>query len=132
MNILVVGYGSMGKRRIRLLKKLCADVSFVCVDSNSERLSQIENDGYIGYSNLEEALKMQFDVAFICTSPGHHADLLLQIISAGINVFTELNLVSDKYDEIVSKAKENNVKVGNMKIYILVRNFQLLKDIHQY
>ena len=33
MKVLVVGYGSMGRRRIRLYKQLDSNAQIICVDS---------------------------------------------------------------------------------------------------
>ena len=121
MKILVVGYGSMGRRRIRLLKKLLKDeaVVFICVDNNGKRLEQISRDGYLGFARLSEAIAENPDMAFVCTSPGHHAEIILEIIDAGIDIFTELNLLPNKYDEIIKKAKAKDVKVfmSNTMLY---------------
>lgn len=111
MNVLVVGYGSMGRRRIRLLKALSEDYSFICVDNNKERLEQINKDGMTGCSSLTEAISHKPDIAFVCTSPGYHAEIILELIDSGIHVFTELNLISNHYDEILEKAVAKKVKV---------------------
>lgn len=111
MKILIVGYGSMGKRRMRLLQKLVRDVSFICVDNNPVRLLQVKEDGCRGYENLEQALKETPDLAFVCTSPGRHAEIILQLVNAKIDVFTELNLINKDYDLIIEQAKKNKVVV---------------------
>ena len=54
MKILVVGYGSMGRRRIRLLQRLVKNVVFICVDKSVSRLQQIRKEGFLGYENLEQ------------------------------------------------------------------------------
>lgn len=48
MKILVVGYGSMGRRRIRLLQRLVKNVVFICVDKSVSRLQQIRKEGFLG------------------------------------------------------------------------------------
>lgn len=111
MKILVVGYGSMGRRRIRLSRKLYPDAEYVCVDNNRERVMNIIKDGHKAFELLSEAIKEKPDVAFVCTSPGHHADIILELVKAGIDTFTELNLVSEHYDEIIQFAKQNDVHV---------------------
>ncbi len=111
MRALIIGYGSMGKRRIRILKRLVPDISFICVDTNQERLKQIEADGYSGKANLNEALGMKPDFAFVCTSPGHHGGIMLDIVKAGIDVFTELNLIADHYEEIMRLSEEKKAKI---------------------
>lgn len=111
MKVLIVGYGSMGRRRIRLLKEVLSDVEFLCVDSNEERQKSAAETGIKVYSTLQDALKENIEVAFVCTSPGTHADIILQLVQKGINVFTELNLTADKYEEIERLAIQNQCTV---------------------
>ncbi len=111
MKILVVGYGSMGRRRIRLLQRLVKNAAFICVDKSVSRLQQIREEGFLGYENLEQGISEKPDLAFVCTSPGHHAEIILQLVNAGINVFTELNLIDKDYDLIMARAEENKVVV---------------------
>ena len=111
MKVLVIGYGSMGKRRIRLLKNLIGNVEIICVDSNSERLHQIDEADLKSHDNIAAAINEKPDIAFVCTSPGNHAEIILMLVNAGINVFTELNLVDTNYDKIIKTAKEKNVTV---------------------
>lgn len=106
MKVLIVGYGSMGRRRIRLLRNLVADPEIIAVDSNPERMKQAESDGIKAFSNLAEGCLLKPEIAFVCTSPGHHATIILELLNHGIHVFTELNLISDDYDKINSLAKE--------------------------
>lgn len=119
MKILVIGYGSMGRRRIRLVSQMVPECSFICVDTNPSRLNQIKEDGHIAFDRLDDAIAMHPEIAFVCTSPGHHAEIILQLISSHIHVFTELNLVSDYYDDIINKSKSENVKVfmSNTMLY---------------
>lgn len=130
MDILVIGYGSMGRRRIRLIKKILKEkkVSFTCVDTNPDRLIQIEKDGNRAYSNIDDALVNRYDIAFICTSPGYHAEILLKVINSGIDVFTELNLVADRYDEIIANAKQKKVKVFMSNTLFYDKEISAIKD----
>ena len=106
MKALIVGYGSMGRRRIRLLQKLINDVDIIAVDSNPERVKQAEEAGVKPYTDLQKALEEKPDIAFVCTSPGHHAEIILKLLECNVNVFTELNLVDKDYDKIISLANE--------------------------
>ena len=94
MKALIVGYGSMGRRRIRLLQKLVDRVEIITVDSNPERQKQAEEVGIRAFDDLKTAIMEKPDIAFVCTSPGHHAEILLALVDAGINVFTELNIAA--------------------------------------
>ncbi len=93
------------------MKLLSPESTYICVDNNPDRIKQISEDGLYGCDSLQSALGLKPDVAFVCTSPGHHAEIILTLIEAGIHVFTELNLVSDRYEEIIERAKEKNTKV---------------------
>ena len=44
MNICVVGLGSMGKRRIRLLKKIVSNTIIIGVDSNYNRAKTVAKE----------------------------------------------------------------------------------------
>lgn len=46
LKVLIIGYGSMGKRRARLLKKLEPGVTVICVDPNPERQEQAIGHGF--------------------------------------------------------------------------------------
>lgn len=125
-NILVVGYGSMGRRRIRLVSELIPEAKFTCLDSNAGRQAQAVKDGYQTVFSLEEGIRISPDAAFVCTSPGHHAEIILQLLNAGIHVFTELNLTADKYDEIGQAAKEHNAVVFMSSTLIYKRQMENL------
>lgn len=126
--ILVVGYGSMGRRRIRLMRELLPSVKFICVDSNEQRLIQAREDGHISVSSIEKGIDFSPDMAFICTSPGHHADIILKLLEARVHVFTELNLTSDRYELIAKTAEKNNVVVFVSSTLVYKRQMEILKD----
>ena len=127
--ILVVGYGSMGRRRIRLAGELLPNAKFVCVDSNEQRQIQARDDGHISVSSIEKGLEFSPEVAFVCTSPGHHADIILKLLDAGIHVFTELNLTSDRYELIAEMAKKNNVTVFVSSTLIYKKQMEIFKSV---
>lgn len=129
MKSLIVGYGSMGRRRIRLLTQIDDDMEFICVDSNPERIIQAEQAGVKGYSTLDEGINECPDFAFVCTSPGYHANIILNLVNAGLNVFTELNLTSDKYDEIMAAARENNVIVFISSTLLYKRQIDIIDSL---
>lgn len=111
MNIIVIGLGSMGKRRIRLMKKMKLPVDIVGIDSKPDRCDDVKAQfGIKCFTSLEQAEKLApIDCAFICTSPLSHADLIQSCLSHGYHVFTEINLVSAKYDENIALAQEKGL-----------------------
>ena len=108
MNVLVIGLGSMGRRRIRLLKKLYIESNVIGVDLEDKRRKQAKDElGIDSYPTLDAALeRREYDAAFISTSPLSHAELTNICLRNNMHVFTELNLVSDMYDENIKLAKE--------------------------
>ena len=110
MIIMIVGLGSMGRRRIRLLKKYSSEFKLIGVDSNEERCRNVENEYQIkGYLTIEEACRCEKPtVAFVCTSPLSHANIIRLCLEENMHVFSELNLVSTLYEDNIFKANENN------------------------
>lgn len=107
MKVVVIGLGSMGKRRIRLLMQYDRALEIVGIDQSMERRTQAEEMFGIktleGFSFVEEG---DFDCAFIATSPLSHNALIKECILKNIHVFTEMNLVADGYDENIQLARE--------------------------
>ncbi len=117
MKFIVIGLGSMGKRRIRLLKEYirenhadaCQDEWNICgVDSRTDRCEEVQELYDIKTSgDLEGTLQDgSFDAAFVCTSPLSHGSIINQCLNVGLHVFTEINLVSDNYEDNIKLASE--------------------------
>ena len=113
MNILVVGLGSMGKRRIRLLRENLKIHTITGVDTKEERINYVRDEYNIkAYSNISEALsKNDYTAAFVCTAPLSHINIIDICLDHRINVFSEINLVSDGYNDIIKKANDYNCKL---------------------
>ena len=109
MDILIVGLGSMGKRRARLIKGVDADIKISGVDMTEARRNEASALGITAYDSIAAACKHHFDAAFVCTAPITHAKIIDELLDYALPVFTELNLVSDGYDALVAKAKAKNV-----------------------
>lgn len=106
MNICVIGLGSMGRRRIRLLKKINSDFIIVGIDNNLERAKAVgEECGMACYSSIEVVNEL-LDCAFICTTPQSHGELIKRCLQMGCHVFSEINLINDLYKENIQLAKE--------------------------
>lgn len=106
MKVLIVGLGSMGKRRLRLLRNLLSDVEYAGVDSQESRRNETE---IMVYASLDEALtEFKPDVAVVSTSPLSHNAIIRICLNADVHVFTEINLVSDGYEENIKLAEEKN------------------------
>ena len=113
MKFVVVGCGSMGRRRIRLLKKISSAFQIVAVDSNKERQNKVRIEFAIEtFDSLESAFDIFTpDCAVISTSPLSHSSLIESCLNHNCHVFTELNLVSDNY--------KNNIALAELKNRVL-------------
>ena len=107
MKIVVVGLGSMGKRRIRLTQKMQPSFTLIGVDGRADRRKEAETLlGISTYPSIAEAKAAeQIDCAFVCTSPLSHAAIIHECLQNGWHIFTEINLVSDGYAENMALAK---------------------------
>lgn len=106
MNICVIGLGSMGKRRVRLLKKITPDSSIIGIDSNNERADLVAREyGILVFPNLED-VKISLDCVFICTPPQTHGPIINTCLQRNYHVFSEINLINKLYNENIKLAKE--------------------------
>lgn len=106
--IVVIGLGSMGKRRIRLLREFDSSFILIGVDSSESRRNEVESSFNMEvFASLDEALaRHNLSVAFVCTGPEAHARIITQSLSAGLHVFTEINLIDSQYDENIELARQ--------------------------
>ena len=109
MKIIVIGLGSMGKRRISLLSEH-KDIEFFGIDSQESRCAEVkEKFGLKCYASIADACAAEHpDAAVISTSPLSHAAIIKECLTNNLHVFTEINLVSDGYAENMALAKEKS------------------------
>ena len=109
-NILVIGLGSMGKRRIRLLKEINPSLEIIGLDLREDRRKETSTDfNILCEENIQDVKrKYKIEIAFICTSPLSHNKLINECLKNKWHVFTELNLVSDGYKTNIELAKYNS------------------------
>lgn len=109
MKVVVIGMGSMGKRRIRLLKKFDPNIEIFGIDLNVERQQEVKKlFGVIVCESISEAVKEGCTAAFVSTSPLAHSAIIQECLKQDLNVFTELNVVSDGYEVSMKLAEEHD------------------------
>lgn len=128
-HILVIGLGSMGKRRIRLMSER-NDVIIFGVDGQEERCREAEDKfGISTYPNIKEALQnVKFDCAFVCTSPLSHAGIINQCLENDLHVFTEINLVGDGYEDNIALAKQKGKVLFLSSTFLYRKETQYIID----
>lgn len=109
MKYLIVGLGSMGKRRARLIKNVQPSAEIIGVDFAPARREEAEGLGITAFESIAAALEAAPTAAFVCTAPLSHAGIIKELLEGGLHVFSELNLVADGYDENIALAKSKGL-----------------------
>jgi len=111
MKIGVIGLGSMGKRRIRLLQQIDSQYDLTGIDTRADRRIEAEETfGIKTTDSLKKAVaENQIEALVVSTSPLSHAKIIHEALSCGCHVFTELNLVNDLYEENMQLAEEKGL-----------------------
>lgn len=128
MNICVIGLGSMGRRRIKLLQMLAADSVIMGVDNDLKRAENVAREYEIDcYSALKD-INMDMDCAFVCTSPQFHGSIIQECLNRGMHVFTEINLISELYDENIQLAKKKGKILFLSSTPLYKREMQIINE----
>lgn len=135
MRLLVVGLGSMGRRRTRLIIGMGQGHVVAGLDNAEARRVQAEEEFSMPcYADLDTAeAEFRPDAVFICTSPASHGPIVLECLRKRLSVFTEINLQGDWYEEADSLAKERNVKIFVSSTFLYRKeNIYIQKYVAQY
>ena len=141
MRVAVIGLGSMGKRRIRLLKQYIEKEGkrngrknekweITGIDLSRERCLEVEELCNIEtFSDLDKGLsKGNIDCALICSSPASHAELIHECLKRGLHVFTEMNLVNDRYHENQRLAGEKKRVLFLSSTFLYRKEIEFIKE----
>lgn len=131
MKLVVIGLGSMGKRRIKLLKNRFDNIEIIGVDKKKERCREVEKFFNVKtYKDLDTALKSEKpNGALVCTHPLSHFQVILKCLENNLHVFTEINLIKDGYDKIMQIAKEKNLKIFLSSTFLYRKEIQYIKKM---
>ncbi len=127
MNVLVVGYGSIGKRHDdNLLKLKEIDQVTVCSGHLDSFRSHPENEKLKLVRSLEELSSVmsngrQFDFAIIANETYKHIETAHILAESGIHLFIE-KPISDSVTKAISLKKI--AEKGNIKIFVAVTDIK--------
>jgi predicted dehydrogenase len=112
----------MGRRRLRLLSRFFPELSLAAVDNRADRREAAVRDfGCTLFEGVEDALEnFSPQVLVVSTPPESHATFLTEAFRRGLHTFSELDLVDDCYDEIIS-IEERGVPVAFLSSTMLYR-----------
>jgi predicted dehydrogenase len=108
--ILVIGLGSMGKRRVRNLQALGLK-NIVGLDIRDDRREETENNYQINtVISFDEAIaNNKFDAFVISLPPAIHHIYMKKALQLGIPAFIEASVVDTDFEQMIRQAKEKNL-----------------------
>lgn len=111
MRFLIVGLGSMGKRRVRNLKRL-GFTDITGFDPRADRRAEAEEKYVIKtVGDWAAAESMEVDAWVISTPPDTHLDYGFKALDRGRHFFCEANVTDPRGHEMIRRLKETG-KVG--------------------
>ncbi len=109
MRVLIVGLGSMGKRRIRNLQHLKVG-DILGVDPRADRRAEAEERyGIRTFAELDGALLTEPDALVVSTPPDLHASYARIALQHKIPVFMEASVVDEGMKELIALSAARNV-----------------------
>ncbi len=109
MKFLVVGLGSMGKRRIRNLKQLGHN-DVIGFDTREDRCKEANEKYQVSaFTDISNALKENPDAMIISTPPDLHMKYAKIAIKNKIHFFTEASVVQDDMRDIIDELKNSDI-----------------------
>lgn len=109
MRILVVGLGSMGRRRLRNLTHIGGH-ELAGVEPDEQRREQATGEhGIPGFATLEEGLVWAPKAVIISTPPDHHAEPARAAAAAGVSFFIEASVVPEDLSDLIGTVREKGI-----------------------
>lgn len=109
MKFLVVGLGSMGKRRIRNLQYLKAG-EIIGFDPRGDRRKEAEEKYKIRtFEDFDRAINEYPDALIISTPPDLHMKYAIIAAQKNKHFFTELNVVDEGMDELITLCRGKKI-----------------------
>jgi len=122
INIIIIGFGSIGQRHYRNLAQLgYKNIAAFDVDKKKLSISNIKR-----VNNLNPEVLEKFDLAFICNPNNLHIKTAIQCARAGCHLFIEKPLSHnlrkiEKLERIVKKKKLVNMVACNMRFHLCLK-----------
>jgi len=131
LKFLVIGLGSMGKRRIRNLQLLKAG-EIVGFDLQEVRCKEAEEKyGIETFKKLDDAMSEDPDAFIISTPPDRHLEYALIAAKNNKHFFTEASVLADGMDELIALCKNKNIVAApscTMRFHPSVKKIKELVD----
>lgn len=108
MRIVVVGLGSMGRRRVRNLRHIGGH-AIAGVEPLEERRAGAASEGLETFASFNEALAWEPDAVVVSTPPDRHLQVALEAARRGLHFFTEASVVPEDTSELITVVREQRI-----------------------
>lgn len=111
MKFLVIGLGSMGKRRIRCLQALGYD-DITGYDTREDRRAEAKEKYGVHVLQRCDDIDKAFDAVIVSVPPDRHLEVMRQAVVAGVPSFIEASVVLAGLEDLEKEARAKNVLVA--------------------
>tara|TARA_B100001057_G_scaffold490439_1_gene578714 strand:+ start:2557 stop:3552 length:996 start_codon:yes stop_codon:yes gene_type:complete len=129
--ILIIGFGSIGRRHFKNIKSILPKCEIIILRSKK---NSIKINGAKQVFSYNEALSMNPEIAFLCNPSSYHIESAEKILNSNIHIFFEKPLAnsSKNIDNFLNKIKKKNIKttIGYNLRYndALIKTRKILND----
>lgn len=129
MRLLVVGLGSMGKRRIRNLQYLKAG-EILGYDPRADRRQEAEERYAVQtYGDFDAAMAAEPDALIISTPPDLHMQYARAAVLNGKHFFTEAGVVDAGMEEVIALSRDRKLVAAPSCTLRFHPSTQVIKDV---
>lgn len=129
LRFLIVGLGSMGKRRIRNLKAL-RESEILGFDPAKDRRDEAEEKyGIKTYDNFDDALEQNPNVMIISTPPDLHMKYAKIAAGKNIHFFMEASVVDEGMDELIKMCKGKDIVAAPSSTFRFYYPVKIIKKL---
>ena len=129
MKILIVGYGSIGKRHIKNLTSTKNYSIIVCTKQKQDSFLKKRNCKI--FNSIDRCIKEKPDIALITNETRYHIDTAIKLANSGIALFIEKPLSDslkriDKLTSIIKKKKITTMVGCNLRFHPCIKKLKKL------
>jgi predicted dehydrogenase len=110
MKVLVIGLGSMGRRRIGNLQKQTRPTEIHAVDTRADRREHAKSRFPVTvHASLDDALRAKPEAAIISTPPAAHVPVMKVLVDAKVPFMVEASVIDDGLAGIVEGVRKAGI-----------------------
>lgn len=111
--VLIVGLGSIGKRHMRLIKKLIPHIRLIALRHDKNSLGENEPAIDATFFSLDAAIKEKPDLAIISNPAPFHVSTATQLANSGIHLLIEkpISHTLEGVANLISVCRDKNLKL---------------------